>query len=372
MYVDKDSRDNTFYRNNLVRCKDYASDLGTDNRFDDSVGIGNHWGDYIERFVPEAVQNGTRWSMPYVIDAVSGSRDDYPNVHRFGYQPMDVDFVFDPQPPLAVPTTGDPFTLGCWPHNHTEVGRVMIRLWQAYELLTNPYVETDEDWRYHFVVPDDSLEPLGFLFIVEDIDGNRTYSSIGTIDVVDNDSPTIQQLSAPQYVDVLQKISIDMVILDNIDVKDVWVEHWYEDGEHTNTSASEGRDGHWTFEIDAPGVPTVMNYMVHASDADQNRVHSLILEVWVYDNTLPWFGRDLSDQNATTGDPFRFKVEAFDNSGLAEVVVAYSIGDAYHVNTSLDENSGYALIITIPEGTIELMQYRYRAEDLAGDQNHTP
>ncbi|UCE37379.1 MAG: right-handed parallel beta-helix repeat-containing protein [Thermoplasmata archaeon] len=68
-----------------------AFDDGTDNRWNDTSGEGNLWGDYEDRYVPPASSNGIVWDIPYDINGSAGAQDLFPLALYPWYQDLRID-----------------------------------------------------------------------------------------------------------------------------------------------------------------------------------------------------------------------------------------------------------------------------------------
>ena len=187
----------------------------------------------------------------------------------------------------------------------------------------------------------------------------------------DNDDPRIMSVTAPANVTVGETIVLAIEVMDNIGLEFVWLEHWFDGGKHVNTTNGADRFGIFRLELDTPGRLATLHYVIHASDASQNRAHSKEGNVTIFDNVLPWFGRDLSGKEGTTGDPFQFMVEAFDNSDDLRVIVDYLFGDGEQGTADLSLDTAWSLIVTCPPDYNGVLLYVFRAVDVAGNENIT-
>ncbi len=158
-------------------------------------------------------------------------------------------------------------------------------------------------------------------------------------------------------------------ITDNVKVKEVWVEFWFEEGPRKNrTMEKNGED--WTKTID---IGTSENrdifFKITAFDYyDHNSVLGPITVSLL--SNLPYFSTDHTPSVATTGDPFTFSVEITDNKEVKGAYVSYGYGDGEVKNLSMLRGKGNVWTKTIrTKHTLEQIKYGFHAFDNLGNWN---
>ncbi|GAI46991.1 unnamed protein product, partial [marine sediment metagenome] len=81
----------------------------------------------------------------------------------------------------------------------------------------------------------------------------------------------------------------------------VWVDYYYNDGEHTNVSMEWTSGGDYDYVISIPHSLDTLNYSFSANNTDNVWNSTDVVEVTVYDNDNPVLDSDDSDAIGTTG-----------------------------------------------------------------------
>jgi len=85
------------------------------------------------------------------------------------------------------------------------------------------------------------------------------------------------------------------------------------------------------------------------------------------DNEKPSLDEDLTDAQASTGDPFKFKIKASDNFGIADVHINWTQGNDSFNETLQFVDDAWERAITVPNHDARDLRYRIYIKDAAGN-----
>ena len=97
--------------------------------------------------------------------------------------------------------------------------------------------------------------------------------------------------------------------------------------------------------------------------------YDVFITAFTFDLIAPSFISDDSDQEAYTGDTFKFSTTVIDSSGIDDVILEYRIDNGIQINLSMDGSGPYTKSLTIPSDATGLIQYSFRAYDTEGNWN---
>ncbi|MGA1822625.1 MAG: Ig domain-containing protein, partial [Thermoplasmatota archaeon] len=108
-----------------------------------------------------------------------------------------------------------------------------------------------------------------------------------------------------------------------------------------------------------------------AYDRTHNGASDVIAVKFNIESEGPDFGTDLTDILCTTGDPFEFSIEVFDDTGISEVRVEYWFGTTAHVNQTMTGTDVYKRTIMIPSDSLDDLRYIFHAGNEGGIWSQT-
>lgn len=159
-------------------------------------------------------------------------------------------------------------------------------------------------------------------------------------------------------------------------MQDPTVNYHFGDGIEISSGCIYG-DGYITKRVQLPGNRSgTMFYQFRAAywDSQQGKMVS-ISSSWfsstITDNDRPTFSGDLSDQFATTGDSFTFRIDAFDNIGVNNVKVEYWYGTGSITNSTTVKGTNYTRTISVPSSMKQALNYHFWCYDQAQNMRWT-
>jgi hypothetical protein len=295
--------------------------------------------------------------------------------------PRDVTVVDNDPPvlsdaPRANATTGDVFNLTVNATDNIGITGMTVEYWFGDGVHTNASVDlvSEEIWGHPLTIPEDSLEPLYYMFRAADGASNNATTRLYVANVTDNDPPAFLEDASPDTAETEQLFTFSTVVMDNIGVKGVWVEYWYGDGPHTRGDMNLSGEHVWELGTVVEATVEDLRYVLGSSDVSGNLNVTAERRVRVLDVNGPQLVNEGTSRTATTGDPFEFTFTAGDNVGLRGAKVWYALGDGEGVSAGMDVvsewpsgNVLYSLVIQVPSDLVGNITYRWEVEDLAGN-----
>jgi len=295
----------------------------------DNIGVEQAWalcrydGDFEEN-ASLLRGEGDNWTaalgVPYDARDLSyaiTARDSSGNLNST--RPRDLRVV-DNDPPVlladlssATATTGDPLTfrVTAWDNLGTVGARVTY--WynggERARVLMRDVSDVMEGSRAFLLeteVPSDSTEPLHYLLELEDSAGNLNSTAERTVEVVDDDPPTIAHagLGSPSIKGL--DAELDATVRDNIGVAGVMVTYRFGEGPEESLPMGPATSGGGTDFRALLHIPRIvegqLRYMLTAMDASGNLVATEWFEVACV-NRPPELRDDLPPWDVTEGAP---------------------------------------------------------------------
>ncbi|MGA1822277.1 MAG: SBBP repeat-containing protein [Thermoplasmatota archaeon] len=219
---------------------------------------------------------------------------------------------------------------------------------------------------YDFIVtlPDREFD-LEYHYHAVDSKKNRNSTLIDVIPVRGDHLPIFFDDLTPSKVDSLSSVEFNVSIDDNWGISEAFVEYWINDGYHRNRSMAQGDNCSYKYRITATGVPgDRIRYFFSAVDVHGNWNSTMSNSILIVDHTSPILASDSTLDQGTTGDPFLFLFEIFDEDGPGDLTLIYRIGsdgDQY-IEIPYSGDSRYEYEITLPH-TREDLSYRVIVRD---------
>ncbi|MGA1793786.1 MAG: C1 family peptidase [Thermoplasmatota archaeon] len=269
-------------------------------------------------------------------------------------------------------TTGDPLNFTVVVVDNGLMDRVTVeyRSGSGPTLNTTMTKGSGDTWYLNITAPD-SLENITYLFHAGDTGGNWNETSEKTILVSDNDDPVISP-TVPSSATTGDPFPVSAEVIDNIEVEDVTLEHWYDSSAHTNSSMTISTGNNWTRTLNIEDRLGTIHLIIKSRDTSGNTQVSGTYDISITDNDLPTFGSDLSDAGSTTGELFKLSATFSDNIGISSVWASYSNGDGFSGNSSLDivAPGTWAIDLASPDSTSDI-GYSFHFNDTSDNWNST-
>ena len=117
-------------------------------------------------------------------------------------------------------------------------------------------------------------------------DDNRIDSLVKTI-LVDSDSPIIEN-NTPDEAAAGSPFTFNATVTDNVSgVSEVWVEYWYDDGDHYNFSMENIAGDYWEKTININLTSNILRYILSAVDDAGNWAYTNLKNVTIIPNNPP-------------------------------------------------------------------------------------
>ncbi len=262
-------------------------------------------------------------------------------------------------------TTGEEFDFQVEVTDNIEVAEVEVEYWFNDESsitssMTGPDTYTDS------ITISENATVLHYILHAEDTSGNINKTVQANITISDNDAPVFESDLSPSMGTTGDPFSFGVVVSDNIEVGSVYVEYWFDYGNHVNTSMSGSST--YSLSVNAPIDAMELLYIFRASDTSGNWKEYIQKNVTISDNDRPLFGLDLTPTFATTGDSLTFSINITDNLDIMSVHIEYWIGFGPKTNLSTSRTgSTFTTTITVPSDSLDRIRYIFHAVDDSGN-----
>ncbi|MBN1538540.1 MAG: C1 family peptidase [Candidatus Thermoplasmatota archaeon] len=279
-------------------------------------------------------------------------------------------FIEDRSPSNA--TTGDPLNLTVLVVDNGVMDRVTVE----YKSGTGPTYNTTmnrgtgNSWFLNISAPD-TLQNITYLFHAADTGGNWNSTAGRSIAVLDNDRPEVVT-TFPLKATTGDPYLVTANVTDNIAVKTVVIEYWYDDEEHTNRSMTSSGGGNWTTTLMIGDRLGNLSIHIKANDTSDNQERSPLHTVQIEDNDMPMMISDLSDTYLTTGEGFTLSAVITDNIGVSLVFAVYTNNDGFSGNSSMSiiAPDTWGISLTSPHSTADI-SYSFDFCDTSGSWNNS-
>ena len=290
---------------------------------------------------------------------------------------IDVNVTDNDLPTITDITTGNPvmgntFIIIGEVTDNVGISGVYLEYWFDNGTRANESMQGVGDiWIFSVSVPEDAAQ-LHYIFHADDeTEWNSSSETIlDTQEPIDNEAPLVVDSTTAIPI-TGRDFTFSASASDNVGVAGVYVEYWFDSGDHSNTSMVES-GAHWELTMSIPTDVTELHYVFHAVDTSDNWASTaeaaLAVEATSSDNEPP------AITDTTTGVPlsgmaFTFSANVTDNVGVAGVYVEYWFDSGDHNNISMaNTGSGWKYSITVPAG-VNRLHYTLSARDTSANWN---
>ncbi len=187
----------------------------------------------------------------------------------------------------GTPTTGEQFTLKANVTDNEGVDSVKIVYWFSGREEQDTLSKGGENWTVTIEIQDNATD-LHYRFNASDVNGNWANSEEYTLQVEDNDAPTIADMT-PKTATTGDPFVFNLTMIDNIKVTNAYVIYWFgsDRANSTNKSLNNVMGSTWTLEITIRSNTIYdLNYDVSATDGE-NWARLQDVYTSIYDNDPP-------------------------------------------------------------------------------------
>lgn len=288
-------------------------------------------------------------------------------------------------------TTGDHLTFRINCSDNIGPAIVRIALWYdeaspVHRNLTALPLNTDGEgnglYGLGWSVFPDAVHSIHYRFQVYDITGNVNQTVERVINVTDNDIPLFHEDGSDLSAATGEDYTFLIEASDNIDLTDVSVSFRYGESNATvvymDLQSMQGPGRYvYSLTIHIPTIiPGQLSYHFIATDSAGNSNLSQDRTVKIDDMSPPEILDDLTDDLATTGDPFTFMVLVGDNVGVTQVTVSLSIGDDPVIHRSMQPTGAgtpnrmtYSAVVDIPWNATGSVRYSFEVKDVSSNNS---
>ncbi|MFW5928708.1 MAG: hypothetical protein ACOCSL_05825, partial [Thermoplasmatota archaeon] len=237
--------------------------------------------------------------------------------------------VYDHTPPKLkdltknkTPTTGDSFSFSANVSDNSEVNDVFVNYqFDNGTFYNNSMSKGTEKWKHNITLPTSS-ESLTYYFAANDSSDNWNSTSKVTLDVDDNDPPSVVDTTTGKPdTDSIFNTTADAS--DNRGVQEVIIKYTIsttDDKIHKNRTMNPS---YWK-EIYIPHDAIKLSYYILAKDKVGNSAATSTNIISVNDTEKPYI-IDTTTEKPTTGNNFHITADIYDNIDVSDAFVNYTI-----------------------------------------------
>jgi hypothetical protein len=264
-------------------------------------------------------------------------------------------------------TTGDPFNFGVDASDNFGIYQAFVnyRYGTSGAFINVTMTGFGPHWK-SVDMPSDYTGPMQYYFAVQDVGGYWVQSGTTTVQITDNDAPTIVADNSNTTATTGDVFTFEVDAIDNVAVSEAHVVWWFGAGApNNNTMAGSGP---YNFTINVPsGSLDTLHYYFTIVDAEGNWLVGPQVDIDVTDNDAPTLNVDNSDTFADLGQPFNFNVDITDNIAMNETHLIYWFGTEAPTEVVMNGIGPYTYQITIPTDLIYQLHYYFMAVDDYGN-----
>lgn len=225
-------------------------------------------------------------------------------------------------------------------------------------------------WNSSLDIPEDISGEMNFILYLEDMVGTTSRTRELSIPICDIICPSLAEDATELLKTGTGEISFRFNISENIGFNRTLI-FLNISGNEESHSLEEVEEGIFRFDYinGDPGLDRI-EYHLLLEDLSGNILITEKKNITIIDILEPSLVEDLSDTEAFTGSSFYFNITAFDDRGIDQVWITYSIGgDLGRINGS---GTSVESPLWIPEDAFGVLEYRFNAVDISGNHLGTP
>jgi len=270
------------------------------------------------------------------------------------------------------PTTGDRFVVRCRVKDNVLIDGVFIEYRFDLEPRKNWSMEYqgNDIYSYSLDIPTNATGVLNLKVSALDPSWNWKRSEERTFDIMDNDLPVLISDRTVKHATTGSDFTFTVSVNDNIGIDKVMLEYRYND-ETPKSARMNSLEDAYSYNINVKDVVGSIHYSYHLIDTSGNWLNTTASSILLQDGIPPVIKKDLSQDQASTGDEFVFKAEVYDTYGIYSITVEHWIGNSPHQFLDMIGDGTYSVSTALPNNQIGTMRYIIRASDEAGNTAET-
>jgi hypothetical protein len=257
--------------------------------------------------------------------------------------------------------TGDPFEFSVSVGDNIGIDKVTVEYRFGDQIAEKIEMIKVDNFEVGIVIPPNSTEELHYHFIVRDVNGNTRTSRESTVEILDNDAPSLTVSAPPSKAETGDVLKIEIEITDNISPELLLVEVVF-DGEPwkwDNISMVSDIIDEWELELPLDRIGDLSLYFL-GEDGSGNGNSSGPYSISIID-VIPPVITPLVNFSVNEGENFVIEIKADDNIGIS----SYSWEGLPYLSSngtwsgSIDESGEYLVSVTVcdEEGNQDTMSF---------------
>lgn len=268
-------------------------------------------------------------------------------------------------------TSSDPIDFLVLVEDNLDVSNTTLEYWRYGDIVhQNISMDiSDNGWSTTIMVPGSDLRTYYYFISASDGAGNWNRTSRKTIEVTDNDPPTLLKDWGPVNVTTGDASVFKVQVIDNIDVEMVWINI----STMTNDPVEmrKGTMDNWSIPIDIPtSLQGMVRYTISSMDVNGNHVVYPEVQLDVIDNDPPVLGSTDYDMLVDAGTELKISFVLTDNTELEMFSLEWWIGakgEKISVIPVAGTNNTYSTSVDIPLVSFGTLYFTISSRDVAGN-----
>ena len=218
-------------------------------------------------------------------------------------------------------TTGDPYYFAFMIADNLGIEDVWLEYWYGPGPHINVSLNGSTDYNYSIDLPFDYIADLQYKLHFNDTSNNWNHTLIRYVSIIDNDIPIFIKDHSPENSTTGEEITILIEVMDNIEIKEVWMEFWFENNlSHDEVEMSYKGSNNYSFGIRIPLNSTnSLYYIIRAMDISDLSNSTIIRRISVIDNIPPLL-ESMENITVYVGHSINITAKASDNIGIFSYV----------------------------------------------------
>ena len=273
-----------------------------------------------------------------------------------------------------IPTTGDPFNFSFVLSDNIIVEDAELEMrYGGGDIQYFHLTPLDNSVWQATIIIEETLEQIEYRVICIDPSLNQNLSSWNTLDIIDNDMPSIIEDRSELNITTGDRIHFSLEVLDNIGISSVVLHYRYNMQKYEMILMIDTEDDVWSTSLETQNIEGYFTYYFVVNDTSLNQCSGNLTNRTIVDNDRPIIISDGSGSEGTTGESFDLSFEIFDNIEILSTRISYRFNEFPLEDIELEYQGGdsYQATIDLPSDGVGDLFYILYVIDTSGNDNQT-
>lgn len=309
-------------------------------------------------FIDDTIENGKIYYYYVTVQTTIGESE-----------PSNEIIVYDDQNPILesikIPEMvypEDEITISASITDNVCVQEVKLTYWyDDNDKITNSFLKGTNDTWYFSINISDGMDKLSFYLVAQDPSGNEIGSRTFILPIIDDQKPIFTRDLTEEAINVGETIHFSVEVKDNIEVDQVWLEYYFEEGKTTNVSMTRVTGDIWKLELNAYDQIGMVYYRFLGMDGSGNWNSTIIKNISIIDKNLPLVDILLYPDIIFTGQMCEISIHFKEE--IHVVNFQYWFGINEEISIIIEDTNPIFIEIKIPYDSSEDLFFSFSAND---------